>query len=271
MKNVLLAFMVSFFLLSVSVAHSAPTAPSIEAEAACLIVADTQKILYDKKKDAIMYPASTTKIMTLLTALHHGKPDDVVTIGPDAAGVEGSSLELRTGNRLTLKELLTGMMLVSGNDAAEAVAQHLGGGSTNQFVFWMNQEAERIGADRTHFTNPHGLPDPINHYTTAYDMARITAQGYKNPEFVRIVSSASADVHFLNRSAFHVSNTNKLLRQYKGANGVKTGYTEEAGECLVAGAQRNGVQLIAVIFNSDYRWKDAQKLLDYGFQMLAEK
>lgn len=263
-------FLAVFFVLFFSATvFAAPLPPTIGAEAACLIVADTQKVLFDKHKDAIMYPASTTKIVTLLTALDHGKLDEVVTVSSKAAAVDGSSLDLQAGNRITLKELLTGMMLVSGNDAAEAVAEAVGGGSASIFIHWMNQEAERLGADRTHFTNPHGLPDPINHYTTAYDMARLTAQGYRNPEFLRIVSSIDGDVHFLNRNTLHVVNTNKLLRRYKDANGVKTGYTDAAGECLVAGAKRDGVQLIAVVFNSDTRWSDAQQLLDYGFQTIG--
>jgi D-alanyl-D-alanine carboxypeptidase (penicillin-binding protein 5/6) len=270
------SFMVCLFLFTMSatmaagpVPAAAPVPPRIHAKTAVLMVADTHQVLFDKKKDAIMYPASTTKIMTLLTALQHGNLDGVVTVSPKAAAVGESSLGVNAGDRLTLRNLLTGMILVSGNDAAEAVAEYVGGGSSANFIAMMNAEAQRLGADRTHFSNPHGLPDP-NHYTTAYDMALITAKAYQYPEFRRIVATKEYDVQFLNRPPLHVENIDRMLRIYPGANGVKTGFTNAAGDCLVAGAKRDGVQLIAVLYNDDYRWEDAKALLDYGFAKLNE-
>lgn len=255
-------------LLFFQSAGEAAAAPAVAAEAACLLVVNTKQVLYDKNKDGIMYPASTTKIVTLLTALENGNLADEVRISAAAANCEGSSLDLTAGDRLSLQELLYGMMLVSGNDAAVAVAEHVGHGSVDEFVDKMNKTAERIGAQRTHFTNPHGLPDPINHYTTANDMALIAAYAYGKPEFAAIVGSRTHSVLFANHGPRTVTNTNRLLGRFPGANGVKTGYTNEAGECLVAGARRGNVQLIAVVFNSPQRWTDASSLLEYGFKTM---
>lgn len=159
------------------------------------------------------------------------------------------------------------MMLASGNDVAEAVAETVAG-SIPDFVAMMNEQAKKTGATATHFTNPHGLPD-VEHFTTAYDLALLTAHGMNNPLFADIVATREYDVHFLNRKKTHVVNTNKLLRTYSYANGVKTGFTNAAGDCLVAAAKRGNVQLIAVILNDDNRWEDAAKLFDYGFTQLG--
>ena len=243
-------------------------APLIGAESACLMVVGSHRVLYGKKQDDIMYPASTTKIVTLLTALEKGKLDDVVTVSARAANTEGSSLDLAAGDQISLRDLLYGMMLVSGNDAAQAVAEHVGGSA--RFVEAMNQQAESLGATRTHFSNPHGLPDPVNHFTTAYDMALITEGAFRKPEFSRVVAARSQQIVLRNQGqSRYVENINRLLNSYPGANGVKTGFTNAAGYCLVASAKRNNVQLVAVIFNSDQRWEDASRLLDYGFRFLA--
>lgn len=268
--RMIIAVNLTVFCLASSV-QAAAVLPVVEAEAACLMMVGTKQVLYDKNKDGIMYPASTTKIVTLLTALENGRLGDEVLVSADAAACEGSSLDLRRGDRLALGELLYGMMLVSGNDAAVAVAEHVGRGSTEDFVQMMNKTAEKAGAARTHFTNPHGLPDPINHYTTANDMALITSYGYGKAGFAEVVATREHGVIFNNRSKRSVMNTNRLLGRFPDANGVKTGYTNEAGECLVAGAKRGGVQLVAVIFNSSQRWNDAGKLLEYGFQRLGVK
>ncbi len=251
-----------------TVVLAAPPAPKVDAEAAVLMVASTKRILYAINPDAIMYPASTTKIMTALVALERGKPDSVVTVSGSAAGCEGSSLELKAGDRLNLRDLLYGMMLVSGNDAAEAVAEHIAG-SVPAFVDLMNARTEKMGLINTHFANPHGLPDPNNHYSSARDLALITAQALQHPDFARIVATREYAVPFKNRAPVRASNTNKFLKTYPGASGVKTGYTQAAGDCLVASARRGGVQLVVVLLNDDERWADAAKLLDYGFAITA--
>lgn len=247
-------------------------APVIGSETAILMVAGTKQILYEKDSHKIMYPASTTKMMTLITALKRAKLDETVVVAPTAVGIEGSSLELRMLDRLSLRELLFGLMLASGNDAAHAVAEHVGRGSYKQFIAWMNEDAEKIGALRTHFSNPHGLPDPVNHFTTAYDLAMIADAGFKIDGFEQFVAKPYHTVLFQNRSkGISLVNTNTLLMTYPGANGVKTGVTRAAGRCLVASARRNGVLLIAVVLNGgDSRFKDSAALLDYGFRRLAK-
>ena len=247
-------------------------APVIGSETAILMVAGTKQILYEKDSHKIMYPASTTKMMTLITALKRAKLDETVVVAPAAVGIEGSSLELRMLDRLSLRELLFGLMLASGNDAAHAVAEHVGRGSYKQFIAWMNEDAEKIGALRTHFSNPHGLPDPVNHFTTAYDLAMIDDAGFKIDGFEQFVAKPYHTVLFQNRSkGISLVNTNTLLMTYPGANGVKTGVTRAAGRCLVASARRNGVLLIAVVLNGgDSRFKDSAALLDYGFRRLAK-
>jgi len=261
-----LLFIILFMWGNIACAAMLP--PQVGAEAVVLMVANTKQVLFEKNPYGIMYPASTTKIMTLITALEKGNPNSIVTVSPSAAACDGSSLELHTGDKLSLNNAMMGMMLVSGNDAAEAIAENVAG-SIPLFVNMMNANAQKIGVQNTHFSNPHGLPDPYNHYTTAYDLALITNYAMQNKEFAKIVSTREYDVTFLNGKKTHVSNTDKLLKTYPGANGVKTGYTDAAGDCLVAGAKRGGVQLIAVILNDDYRWDDAAKLLDYGFQRLG--
>lgn len=237
--------------------------PPIGARAAIVIDANTKAVLYEKAPDKRMFPASTTKIMTFILAQKLGSPGSMVTVSANAANCEGSSLELSKGDRLSLRQLLYGLMLVSGNDAAEAVAEHISG-SIPAFVRRMNAEAEAIGAHNTHFVNPHGLPDP-RHYTTARDLALITAQALRIPEFINISGAKTATIRFANGKMQQISNTNKLLAGYPGMNAGKTGYTEAAGDCLVAAAKRGGVQLIVVVLDDDERWTDAAQLLDFGF------
>lgn len=232
-----------------------------------VVDADNGRTLYEKNAHAAMYPASTTKIVTCLVALEKGNLDSVVTVGWRAASTDGSSLDLRAGDRLTLRELLYGMMMVSGNDAAEAVAEHVGGGSRSRFIRWMNEKAEALGLEGTHFTNPHGLPDPTGHFTTAADLAKLALAARQQPEFRRIVATKEREIFFLNRRPLAVRNTNRLLGDCPGVDGIKTGYTEAAGECLVASATRRGRAVVLVILNSDLRWQEARYLFDYAFQV----
>jgi len=256
----------SFMYLQVA---STSVVPHINSEASYVMNVSTHQVLYENNGNKIMYPASTTKIMTTLVALKYGDLNSIVTVSATAAGIEGSSLGLKTGDQLTLRDLLHGMMAVSGNDAAQAIAEHVGRGSPQNFINWMNEEAIALGATHTHFSNPHGLPDPY-HYTTAHDLAMITAHAYHQPEFVDYVNHKYQTIHFINRSTDKTAeNSNELLNVYPGCNGVKTGTSQEAGECLISAAQRNRVQLIAVVLHSENRWHDATNLLDYGFGQIG--
>jgi len=266
MRRRLMPLILTILLLCQAAALAAPPAPKVDAEAAVLMDAATGRILYAINPEAYMYPASTTKMMTALVALEKGELDSVVTISSRAAGVEGSSLELRAGDRLTLRDLIQGMMIVSGNDAAVAVAEHIAS-SVPAFVDLMNARADKLGLGQTHFANPHGLPDPNNHYSSAKDLAIIAAEALKNPEFARMAAAREYTVPLLNRPYLRVATTNRFLKTYPGATGVKTGSTQAAGDCLVASARRGNVRLIAVLLNDDERWKDAVKLMNYGFSL----
>lgn len=260
-KSILLALF--YFLLPVVSEAAYLVPPPIDAQAAIVMDAETKTVLYEKQADKRMFPASTTKIMTFMLAQQLGSPNSLVTVSSKAAGCEGSSLDLVKGDQLALQDLLYGLMLVSGNDAAEAVAEHISG-SVPRFVRQMNAEAAAMGARHTRFVNPHGLPD-VRHYTTAYDLALITAHALQTPEFSKISGTKSTDIRFNNGRIQRLTNTNKLLGIYPGINGGKTGYTKAAGDCLVATAKRGEVQLIVVVLNDDERWSDAKNLLDFGF------
>ncbi|MCE5285489.1 MAG: D-alanyl-D-alanine carboxypeptidase [Pelosinus sp.] len=241
--------------------------PDITAKAAIVIEASTGKVLYAKSAEERHYPASTTKMITLIVALENGQLDDIVTASPTAANTEGSSLELSAGEQLKLREMLYGIMLISGNDATVAVAEHIAG-SVENFAKMMTAKAHTIGAKDTNFANSSGLPD-VNHYTTAHDLARIAAYGYKNPMFKEIVSTKTKIIPWAGKEySRELFNENRMLWLYDGANGVKTGYTDAAGRCLVSAAERGGIQLIAVVLDSEQMWDDSIKLLDYGFPQL---
>lgn len=244
--------------------------PSTAAEAAVLMDVDTGKILYRVNPSKWVHPASTTKIVTYITALDQGKDklDEPLQISWNAANTEPSSLGIAPGDKLTVREALKGMMVVSGNDAAVAVAETLGG-SVEGFAKMMNEEAVKMGATHSHFINPNGLT-ASGHYTTAVDMARMAAYGLKHyPEFASTVSMTAYNVRYLDGHTKYVTTTNRFLKSgYDGANGVKTGYTMAAGDCLVASATRNGHTLVVALFNDDNRWEDAPAILDYGFRRL---
>lgn len=274
-KRFLLSCITVVLLTSTNVmitAEAATTAPSNAAEAACLIDADTGDVLYTKNPTKWMHPASTTKIMTTIVALEDGKDklDRPLLISQEAADTEESDLGISPTDKVTLREALTGMMVVSGNDAAVAVAQTVGG-SVWRFSRMMTEKAQKIGAVHTSFKNPNGLTT-AKHYTTAVDMAKIAAYGMKIPEFRRIVGLTSYDMKYIdNRPTKHVVTTNHFLESgYDGANGIKTGYTDAAGCCLIASATQNGKTLIVVLFNDDNRWDDAPALLDYGFAKIEQ-
>ena len=204
--------------------------------------------------------ASTTKIMTALVAIEEGRLEDRVRIGPQAIRIYGSRAGLRAGQELRLEDLLHGLLLSSGNDAALAVAEHVAG-SVEAFVERMNARARELGLLHTRFVNPHGLDAP-GHYSTAYDLAQLARVALLHPTFARIVARKEYPIPPL--GTWH--NTNRLLWSFEGIEGVKTGTTGRAGDCLVAAASRSGMRLISVVLGSDNRWADTARLLEYGFR-----
>lgn len=245
--------------------------PAFAAEAAVLIEAETGRILVAHNENKRLHPASTTKMVTLLTTLKKQgtRLDELATISPYATSMEESNLGVRTTDQLPLQAVAEGMMVASGNDAAVVVAENVSG-SVYRFALAMNEVAKAAGATNSHFLNPHGLTE-VGHYSTALDLAKIAAYGMRIPMFRDFVGDDFYKVPYENRKPQWVRTTNHFIRsQYRGANGLKTGYTEAAGECLIASATRDGHTLIVVLLNDDNRWVDAPALLDYGFAVLKQ-
>lgn len=228
-----------------------------------VIESTTGRIMSGKNYDAKLPMASTTKVVTAAIAVNSGKLDEIVTIPKEACDIEGSSIYLREGEKLTLRDLVYGLMLRSGNDAATAIALYLGG-SIDGFASVMNDYARSVGANNTNFVNPHGLHDD-NHYTTAYDLAIMTAKALENPEFRKIVSCKNYKIESEGFETRYIANKNKMLNMYDGAIGVKTGYTKAAGRCLVSAAERDGVTAISVVLNEPNMWEKSISNLDYAF------
>lgn len=237
---------------------------SVSAQAAILIDGTFGISLWEQNADARLPMASTTKIMTALTALRHAESDERVTVTPEAVGIEGSSIYLTAGEKLSLSDLLYALLLQSANDAAVAIAVHIGG-SIAGFAELMNAEAERLDLHDTHFVNPHGLDDP-EHYTTARELATITKSALEVPLIRQIVGTVKKTIPLNGQAdARLLVNHNKLLRTYEGAIGVKTGYTKKSGRCLISAAERDGTCLIAVTLNAPDDWRDHSAMLDHGF------
>jgi D-alanyl-D-alanine carboxypeptidase (penicillin-binding protein 5/6) len=241
-----------------------PAAALGEAKSEILIEAKTGRVLYESNAHEALPMASTTKIMTALVALENGDVNDAVTTGKNAYGVPGTSIYLGLGEQLTLEQMLYGLMLASGNDAAVAIAEHIGG-SIEDFCRMMTARAAEIGCENTVFTTPHGLPAD-GHHTTAWDLALIAREAMKNPVFREIVSTQRASLPWAGHEYSRVlTNKNKLLSTYAGALGVKTGYTKAAGRCLVFAAERDGLELIGAVLNCPDWFDEAAALLDQGF------
>ena len=243
---------------------------AISAQSAVLIDSNSGRVIYEHNAYAKLPMASTTKIMTGLLSCESGKLKETVKVSPFASGTEGSSLWLKVGEKQTLENLTYGLMLKSGNDAAVAIAEYLGGG-VDAFALLMNKKARDIGALNTNFKNPHGLDDE-NHYTTALDLALITREAMKNKKFREIVSTKTYSIPMEGESWDRaLKNHNKLLWNYAGCNGVKTGFTKRCGRCLVSSAEKDEQELICVTLNAPDDWNDHKYLLDYGFKNYKTK
>lgn len=264
----LLAAIVMFSLSGNTQAEPERDTVDVSAGGVMLMDARTHKVLYAKTAHEKLPMASTTKIMTAILAIEAGNLDALVTIPQEAYGVEGSSMYLRLGEQISMRDLLYGLMLVSGNDAAVAIAVHVGG-SVEGFAALMNAKAASLGAHNTHFVTPNGLPDP-DHYTTAYDLALIACYAMQNETFREIVGTTYYQTT-TGEIARTVKNKNKILWEYEGGNGVKTGYTMAAGKCLVFAAEREGMQLVGVVLNCPDMFPSAKRLLDYGFETYQQE
>lgn len=245
--------------------------PEVSAQSAVVLTADTGTVLFEKDGHTPRPVASTTKIMTALLALEavQEQGDPLVDITQEMVAVEGSSMGLQAGDSISLTGLAAGMLLASGNDAANAAALYLDG-SLESFAARMNQRAAALGMEDTHFVTPSGLDGEdaqgLGHLSTAYDMALLARAALEDQAFRQLCSSPSLAVEFaepVKRVTY--TNHNKLLTQYQGCVGVKTGFTKEAGRCLVSAAERDGALLIAVTLNAPNDWEDHTALLDYGF------
>jgi D-alanyl-D-alanine carboxypeptidase (penicillin-binding protein 5/6) len=238
--------------------------PVISASAAVLMDAATGTVLFDQAMQARRPMASTTKIMTALVALESADLRDPVVIGADALRVESPGLDLEVGETIALADLLTALMLKSSNAAAIAIADHIAG-SVPAFAQRMNDRARALGARDTHFVNPHGLAEP-DHYSSAYDLALIAREALRNPWFGKLVAQRTGTIA---RPSLGITesfdNHNRLLWQADYVDGVKTGYVRESGQCLVASGTRDGWRLIAVVLDSPDHYREALRLLDYGF------
>ncbi len=252
-----------------TVSCSALEASDVSAECAVLISRQTGEVVFQKNAYEHHSMASTTKIMTSLIAAQSGKLNDELTVTKEMVSVEGTSMGLLPGDIVSVKELIYGMLLPSGNDAANATACYLGGNVEN-FARLMNAKAKEIGMENTNFVTPSGLDDE-NHYSTAYDMAVLGRYAVGDPVFRSVCSSEKVTLSYgnppYNRTLY---NHNRLLESYEYALGIKTGFTKKSGRCLVSYAEKDGIGLIAVTLNAPDDWNDHRLMLDYGFSRLKK-
>lgn len=277
LKKILIIFFLVFYLLTYaafSYAEEKLNFFDLHAQSAIVVDSGSGRILFGKNINEKRAMASTTKIMTCLLALESGKLEETVTISKNATKQPEVKLFVREGEKFKLADLLYPLMMISSNDVAVAVAEHLGG-SVEGFATQMNQKADEIGMENTNFVTPNGLdPDDYSHYSTAYDMSLLAIYAMKNTEFIRIINTRNAIIQTLGEKtrSFTFSNTDRLLDSYPGANGIKTGFTNKAGQCFVGAAKQEEMQLVSVVLGSgwggqnSYKWADTQKLLNFGFK-----
>ena len=241
------------------------------AKAMCVLEKDSGRVLASKNMDLQLAMASTTKVVTALTVIQNCKNlDELIQVDDKAVGVEGSSIYLRQGELMSVRDLLYGLMLRSGNDSAVALACHVGG-SESGFAKLMNETAKKAGAQNSNFVTPHGL-DHKEHYTTAYDLARITAYALNNPTFKEIVSTKQHTVQATNKSdKRYMSNKNRLLNSLSGCIGVKTGFTTKAGRCLVSAIERDNETYVCVVLNCGPMFEESATLLNTAHSLYENK
>ncbi len=257
---VLVLFAVVFAVIGVFAQPKVSYAFYSTARGACVIETTTKRKLFAQNENKKMPMASTTKIMTAITAIENCKDlDEKFEVSPKAVGVPGTSLYLRKGDTYSTRDLLYALMLISGNDASVAIAEHVAG-STSEFVTMMNDLSRKIGATNSHFANTHGL-DADGHYTTAYDLALITSYALENDTFREIVSTKNTRITKADGEHRYLKNKNKLLFTLDGCIGVKTGYTDDAGRCLVSAAEKDGMRVVCVVLNCGPMFPESADLL----------
>lgn len=262
-------FIICFIITAMVLSSTAVSAVSSSAKAAVVINADSGEIIYSQNCDERLPMASTTKIMSAWLLCECEDLDREITATKEMVTVEGSSMGLLAGDKVTLRDLVYGMLLPSGNDAANTAAI-VTSGSVEAFVDKMNKRAQDMGLKDTHFVTPSGL-DADEHYTTAYELALITREALKNPVFAKAVSSKTATLYYGNPPYRRtLTNHNKLLRNYDDVIGVKTGFTKKSGRCLVSAASKDGATVIAVTLNDPDDWQDHRALLDYGLSQIKK-
>ena len=254
----------AFLAAPTHAAHAYPAPPGIKAAAAVVLDGDSGQILFERNARARRAPASTTKIMTGLLAVESGRLDEYVTISKRAASIGESTIYLKEGERLTLRQLTYGVLLSSGNDASTAVAEFLGGGSESRFIEMMNARAQSLGMKDTHFNNPHGLPGE-NHYSSAYDLSLLLREATRNPVWNEIAETKWKKIPGFGKAEGRtLRNHNKTLWNYPHATGGKTGFTNAAGRCFVGSAKRGDHRVIQTVLASADLWKETHALLSYG-------
>jgi len=235
------------------------------AKSMCVMEQNSKQVLYQKDMDTMRANASTTKIVTAITVIQNcANLDEVITVHNKSIGIEGTSIYLRKDEQLSVRDLLYGLMLRSGNDSAVALAYHVGG-SEEQFINMMNELCVSVGTKNTHFANPHGLDDK-NHHTTAYDLALVTSYALNNPIFAEIVSTKHYTIPATNISEVrYLTNKNRLLNSLDGCIGVKTGFTSRAGRCLVSAIKRNDITLVCVVLNCGPMFEESVELFNRAY------
>lgn len=266
--NLNIAILLLLIAIPVIFPYKIETVNAVEtsAKAMCVMEKDSKRVIYSKNMDSSLPMASTTKIVTAITVIQNCKDlEEYVQIDDSAVGVEGSSIYLRKGETMRVKDLLYGLMLRSGNDSAVALACYLSGNVT-KFAQLMNETATKLGCKNSHFDNPHGL-DSATHYTSAYDLALITSYALNNPIFAQIVSTKTHVVEATNKTdKRYFTNKNKLLSTLNGCTGVKTGYTKKAGRCLVSSCKRENTEYVCVVLNCGPMFEESCELLNYALK-----
>lgn len=271
MKKFIMFFLV-FFILSNNIvfANDKENSINVDAQSAILMDYKTGRVLYSKNADEPLAMASTTKIMTAILAIENGNLEDTVKVSKNATKAPPVKMNLKENEEIKLKDLLYALMLQSSNDAAVAIAEHISG-TVETFCDNMTKKAKELGAKDTVFRTPNGL-DSLDHHSTAYDMAVITRYALNNKQFMDIINTKQVSFK-TNMSNYDIINKNRLLSEYEGANGVKTGYTGKAGHCFVGSATQNDMTLISVVLASGWgekgkkqKWVDTKAILNYGFK-----